>query len=320
MPKISVIMPVHNAEKWLRRGVGSIRNQTFADYEIILVENASSDGSLALCRELAKEDRRIRVLQIPEAGPSYARNAGVDAASGEWIGFVDSDDEIEPSMYEDMLSFAETEGLDLVTCNYLKRYSHRSDRCSYVCDGSRTVCSPDEMLAMSFTEKIPQSACTLLCHRSLFDGLSFPEGRYFEDTATTWRLVRASRRCGHIATAYYIYWRHGASIVHTLDFAKAYGHALADMERLDYVNSSEVYTRQQKLEYGRWLLSFFYRYFRKMVKMAGTQEQKRICLDCREWALRLPKGIILRRKYARVAWMVSRHWKLFCLLNRGAFL
>ncbi len=95
---ISVVVPVYNAERFLRKTVESICAQTDENYEIILVDDGSGDSSLSLCRELAGEDSRIRVLTQKNAGPSAARNAGVREARGEYISFVDADDLIYPDM------------------------------------------------------------------------------------------------------------------------------------------------------------------------------------------------------------------------------
>lgn len=93
-PKISVIVPVYNAEKWLRRCVDSILAQTYTDFELLLVDDGSTDGSGAICDEYATLDPRIRPFHKPNGGVSSARNLGLDNANGEWICFIDSDDEI----------------------------------------------------------------------------------------------------------------------------------------------------------------------------------------------------------------------------------
>ena len=93
---ISIIVPVYNAEKALRRCVRSLVGQTYRNLEIILVNDGSKDGSLGLCRKFAGEDARIRVIDQPNGGVSSARNAGLDAATGKFVMFCDSDDWTEP--------------------------------------------------------------------------------------------------------------------------------------------------------------------------------------------------------------------------------
>ena len=116
-PEISIIVPVYNVEKYLPECIESILVQTFTDFELILVEDGSPDGCPALCDAAAEKDGRIRVIHQKNGGLSAARNAGLDIARGEWIGFVDSDDYIAPEMYEKYLSrvISETERLHKLT-------------------------------------------------------------------------------------------------------------------------------------------------------------------------------------------------------------
>ena len=105
-PKISVIVPVYKVEPYLRKCLDSIVGQTYQNLEIILVDDGSPDGCGAICDEYAAQDKRVRVIHKANGGVSSARNAGLTAATGEWIGWVDSDDWIEPDMYERMLELA----------------------------------------------------------------------------------------------------------------------------------------------------------------------------------------------------------------------
>lgn len=95
-PKISVIVPVYNTEKWLHRCVDSILAQTYTDFELLLIDDGSTDGSGEICDEYAEQDSRIRVFHKPNGGVSSARNLGLDNALGEWITFADSDDYVYP--------------------------------------------------------------------------------------------------------------------------------------------------------------------------------------------------------------------------------
>lgn len=116
MPKVSVIVPVYNAEKYLRECVDSILGQTLSDIELILVDDGSTDSSPAICDRYAEQDARVQVIHKPNGRAASARNAGLRAASGEYVAFVDSDDWISPEMYEKML---ET-GADVTLCDYVR--------------------------------------------------------------------------------------------------------------------------------------------------------------------------------------------------------
>ena len=115
---VSIIVPVYKVEPYLRRCVESLRNQTLKDIEIILVDDGSPDNCPKMCDEFTKDDPRIRVIHKQNGGLSSARNAGLSVAQGQYIGFVDSDDTVDPDMYRSMLEIAEWEHVDFVMSDY----------------------------------------------------------------------------------------------------------------------------------------------------------------------------------------------------------
>lgn len=119
-PKVSVIVPVYKVEKYLDRCVQSLLNQTMKDIEIILVDDGSPDHCGRLCDAYVRMDPRVRVIHKRNGGLSSARNAGMEAAVGEFVGFVDSDDTVEPVMYEKLASTAEDHQVDFVMADYLR--------------------------------------------------------------------------------------------------------------------------------------------------------------------------------------------------------
>lgn len=131
MPKVSVIVPVYNAEKYLQECVESVLHQTLSDLELILVDDGSTDGSPALCDQYAAQDTRVQVIHKQNGGVSTARNAGLDAATGDYIAFVDSDDWIDADMYEKMLAKAEEYACDVVMCDCVKEYPDHSAEYSH---------------------------------------------------------------------------------------------------------------------------------------------------------------------------------------------
>lgn len=116
MPELSIIVPVYKVEPYLRRCIDSILNQTFRDFELILIDDGSPDNCGAICDEYAEKDGRITVIHQKNQGVSAARNAGLDIARGTYLGFVDSDDWIEPEMYETMITTAKEKNVDVVVC------------------------------------------------------------------------------------------------------------------------------------------------------------------------------------------------------------
>lgn len=116
--KISIIIPVYNAQDRLRKCIDSVLTQTYTDLELILVNDGSTDASLQICKEYADKDQRIEVVDQTNQGPAVARNTGLELAKGDYIGFVDADDFIENRMYQDMLNYAMEYNTDIVMCNF----------------------------------------------------------------------------------------------------------------------------------------------------------------------------------------------------------
>ena len=120
MARVSIVVPIYNVEKHLDRCVQSILSQTFRDIEIILVDDGSLDHCLQMCDNYAQQDDRIKVVHKENGGLSSARNAGIDAATGQFIGFVDADDSIVPQMYERMVATIQKYHVDFVMSDYIR--------------------------------------------------------------------------------------------------------------------------------------------------------------------------------------------------------
>ena len=118
MKLLSIIVPVYNVKSYLKKCVESIINQTYTNLQIILVDDGSTDGSQDICDEFAQRDSRIVVIHKENGGLSTARNVGMDRAKGAYIAFVDSDDWLEPNMYEALISQLEKHEADIVACSF----------------------------------------------------------------------------------------------------------------------------------------------------------------------------------------------------------
>ncbi len=119
MCKVSIIVPVYNSQAYIEQSICSIQNQSFSDWELIIIDDCSKDNTLAICKEFAKGDPRIKVIESEvNGGPSKARNRGIEIAKGEYIAFVDSDDTVEVDFLEKLVQVAEGDDCDVVWCNY----------------------------------------------------------------------------------------------------------------------------------------------------------------------------------------------------------
>lgn len=190
MERISVIVPVYNVERFLSRCVDSILAQTYENLEIILVDDGSPDGSGAICDEYAAKDSRVQVIHKANGGLSSARNAGIDAATGDYLAFVDSDDWIEPETYSYLMGLVQKYDVKLA---YTGRYDVEEET------GEKTVglCPPKEekIPARDFVgriflwDNVDSAAWDKLYHRSLFTNHCYPEGMICEDVPVTYRVI-----------------------------------------------------------------------------------------------------------------------------------
>ena len=120
--KISVIIPVYNSQEYLADCINSILNQTYENIELLCVDDGSTDKSYIILKELAKTDKRIKIISQDNSGVSVARNTGIEQATGDWITFVDSDDTLNPDMYFNLIEKAIEYNADIVHCGYRKKY------------------------------------------------------------------------------------------------------------------------------------------------------------------------------------------------------
>ena len=213
-PEISVIVPVYRVEKYLNDCIDSILAQTFADFELILVDDGSPDNCPALCDAAAARDSRIRVIHQKNRGLSGARNAGLDAAEGEWIAFVDSDDMLLPQALEKAHSTAEKTGADVVLYGFAF-----TDENGKVYEGWDTTqydeVIPQQEIYNRLVIGMYQSMCNKLFRRELFDGLRLPEGKKFEDTYTAPRIYERVQKMASIPESLYQYRQVPESIMHS---------------------------------------------------------------------------------------------------------
>ena len=230
---ISVIIPVYNVEPYLRKCLDSVVNQTYKDLEILIIDDGSTDGSGAICDEYGNIDSRIRVFHTENKGLSCARNLGLDESKGDWIGFVDSDDLIEPDMYEVLLEKAEETGADVVECGVFKEYSDRTEGHNR----TRKVFSRTEAIRALVNRELSNSAWNKLWSNSCYSGIRFPEGRIFEDVATTYRVFDDVGCVSSISECKYHYLQREGSLSKTLTMKKMIDYWLGQREKYEYLSS-----------------------------------------------------------------------------------
>ena len=214
MDKISVIIPVYKTEKYLEKCVKSVIAQTYENLEIILVDDGSPDNSGTLCDKLAESDDRIKVIHKTNGGLSSARNAGIDAAVGDYLGFVDSDDWIDPKMYEVLHNMLAGNGLDISCCNIMRMRGN--EEIPIIKDLSLDVTYTGREAALRVLdeeEKILFSMANKLFRAELFNNIRLREGILFEDFQIMPRLLLKSEKVTCTGKPLYYYFESEGSIL-----------------------------------------------------------------------------------------------------------
>lgn len=205
--KVSVIVPVYNVEKYIKKCLDSIMNQTHTNIEIILVDDGATDNSGLICDEYAKMDPRIRVIHKNNGGLASARNAGVEVATGDYIAYVDSDDWVENDFIELLLDACLNNGADMSVCRYADCYdetplSHQEDIFSVTWTGKEAV---EARIMQENKYRISTSAWNKFYKKEIIEGMLFPYGKYYEDVVYTTEAMLRAKKVAYINKALYCY-------------------------------------------------------------------------------------------------------------------
>ncbi len=214
---ISVIVPIYRVEKYLPACIDSILNQTFTDFELILVDDGSPDRCPEICDETAKRDARVRVIHQANQGLSAARNAGIEAARGAWLSFVDSDDYIAPQFYEKLYQTAQRTDADCVMCSV-----QNVDESGKPIDSALMRVADEVKTGREVLRKIGRddvtpylTAWNKLYRRKLFNTLRYPAGRQNEDVFVFVELFCQVQRAACVAEPLYFYRKRIDSIMNS---------------------------------------------------------------------------------------------------------
>lgn len=211
--KISIIVPVYKVEPYLDKCVSSIVNQTYTNLEIILVDDGSPDNCPAMCDSWAQKDSRIRVIHKPNGGLSDARNAGMAVASGEFIGFVDSDDWIAPDMYESLCRHLKEDGSDIAACGVQMDWDDDTPPCMLTRDGNCILNQEEAMQAIIQESWLKQPVWYKLYKAELVKDILFPVGKYHEDVSWSYQAVGRAKKVSVSDHVGYYYLQRGGSIM-----------------------------------------------------------------------------------------------------------
>ena len=270
-PKISIITTVYNVEDYLERTVRSILAQTFTDFELLLVDDGSPDRSGALCDELAKTDARIRVFHQENGGPAHASNTGLDNARGEYVGFVDSDDVIEPTMYEKLYAAVQAPGVRLAACTGdCIDEQGRTIQGRLVAIRKHGIRDAQELLLETFQTG---SFYGPLSWNKLFDirlfrdkGIHYDETMLFGDDASVLHRVFEGEHCNCLPDVLYHYRTRAGQITSSAAFQPR---KLDDLRM--YWDWLQYFAAQpHRAEYRAWASVWYWRVFYQFWCQAGA--------------------------------------------------
>ena len=207
MPEISIIVPVYRAEKYLNACVDSILRQTYADFELVLIEDGSPDQSGAICDEYAQKDDRVRVIHQPNQGQAAARNHALPMTQGRWLCYVDSDDMIHPQMLEHLYRAAVESGAGISMCQFLEA-PEPPENYEQPADFSYQLLTMDEPTLTELHDRDQYPgwvACAKLIRRQCVEGYPFQTGRVYEDNEAVTRWLLPAKTLAMLPTQLYFY-------------------------------------------------------------------------------------------------------------------
>lgn len=282
MNKFSVIVPVYNVEEYLEKCVNSIINQQFNDYELILVDDGSTDKSGAICDKLVSENKdkvNIKTIHQENKGLGGARNTGIEAASGEYMFFIDSDDTIVEEALQELAEYVNENDVDIVTFDIAKVDEKGNDL--YTISGSslgNIIATTEENKALILTD---HSACNKIIKRDLFlkNDIRFPERLWFEDLATIFKLFPYAKM-GYINKAYYVYLERTGSIMNSAKCDKNIDMVTAMNSTLSYYKDNGLFEKySEELEF----VAAYHLYYLSSIRVMRIDSKHKLLKTFKEY-------------------------------------
>ena len=274
---ISVIVPVYRVEEYLERCVKSILSQTYKNLEVILVDDGSPDQCPAICDACAEKDARVKVIHQENKGLSGARNAGIDAASGEYLAFVDSDDYVSPHFIEELYQLLQDTGCAIGQC----RFSYvKGDGLVEESDSAFCIYRGESLMEQLYGPE-EKATCFVVAWNKLYraelfkeTGIRYPEGRIHEDEATTYRLFHEAKKLAFLDRALYGYYTENGGSITSVFSAKRLQWLTAHEERIAFFKKNG-YEKLLPAAYRKLCDACITFYFRCTEQVKDAEELKK---------------------------------------------
>ncbi len=295
-PLISVIVPVYQVEAYLSRCIDSILSQTYQNLEVLLVDDGSLDGCPAICDAYAEKDKRVRVIHQENTGLSGARNAGIEAAEGAYLAFVDSDDYISKDFVRVLYELLEETGCAISQCrfSYVQGEALKSSR-----ERGYHLYRGESLLEQLYGPE-EEATCFVvawnkLYKRELFAYIRYPKGRIHEDEATTYRLFHEAKKLVFTERALYGYYTENAGSITAVFSRKRLQWLTAQEERIVFFKENG-YDRLLPAAYRKLCdacITFYLRCTKGVDEKAALQKDlmnsmKKYCVQGKSWIRKLP--------------------------------
>ncbi|GAA0178400.1 hypothetical protein SH2C18_14660 [Clostridium sediminicola] len=318
MSEISIVVPVYNVEMYLKKCISSILEQSFTDFELILVDDGSKDKSGRICDEYKEKDSRIKVIHQQNAGLSAARNIGIETSEGKYITFIDSDDFIHGNMLEILYNNLLDNNSDISICDYELVYEGMELPDEY-CNNHTlytNIQGVKKIIENSETKMIV--ACCKLYKRSLFRGIRYPAQKYHEDEFVTYKLLYKSNKIVVTDAKLYYYRKRDNSITGST-------YSIKRLEKLEALEETIMFFQKENnkmltiLAEFRYLLNIQIAYYRVKYEMNSNkrimnklkiQYNQKFCEFSRENIKSIP---IIKRMILRVFYIFPN---IYCGLVR----
>lgn len=296
---ISIIVPIYNVDNYLEKCIDSILNQALEEFELVLVNDGSTDNSGAICDKYSNKDERVKVIHKKNGGVSSARNVGIKNANGDYIGFVDPDDYIDKYMYKTLYELCEKSNSDIGICKLGRQIDgeiiNKAD--------DKVILELDNVEAMRelFKGKLYRfSLCNKIFKRECFKDIRFPEGRIHEDLSTTYRLFSNSNKSIYTSYIGYIYVKRENSILTSTYSKKRLQAFIGWNEILKFMNNKYLQLNEDvSSAFAYWCIDNYY----YIVSQVKNDEEKRRYLS-------------MLRKYVSIDYKSIRKNRTISLKNK----
>ncbi len=255
MVELSVIVPVYNVEKYLKRCISSIITQTYKNFELILIDDGSLDRCGAMCDEFAQKDSRIRVIHQSNKGLAETRNVGIRSAQGAYISFIDSDDYILPQTYSDCMRILHQTSADIICFQHIDVYDNQIiDQYEQAPECVKDLTAAEAYDALFYPNYVDVITCNKIIKKSVLEGIEFPAGKLYEDMFTTYKYISKAKKISVTNQKYYVYCHREGSIGTQKYSPRALDLAYAAYET--YENGVREFPNAANLEVGLlfWLV------------------------------------------------------------------